>query len=83
MIVPMVHLNGTSKQSLLNDLDEAFDALDVAFHKLKRTAPNGRDYYLQGIDAIQQATDEHIARLRKVQNVMDEIQNLMIAIDKQ
>ena len=83
MIVPTIHLNGTSKESLLEDLDSAFDALDVAFNKLKRTAPNGRDYYPQGPDALQKATDEHFDRLRKVQEVVDDLQSLMIAIDEQ
>jgi len=83
MIVPTIHLNGTSKQSLLDDLDEAFDALNTAFNKLKRTAPNGRDYYPQGPDALEKAANAHFERLRKVQAVSDEIQELMLAIDEQ
>lgn len=83
MIVPTIHLNGTSKQSLLDDLDEAFSALNEAFDKLKRTAPNGRDYYLQGEEAFIKAGDAHTTRLRKVHDVIGEIQELMIAIDRQ
>ena len=77
MMIPTVHLNGTGKQTLLDDYDAAFDALDTAFNKLKQTAPNGRDYYVQGNEALQQAAEEHIGRLCQIQAVMDDLQQLM------
>jgi hypothetical protein len=81
MTVPTVHLNGTSKRELINQLCEASNALNDAYEKLKRAAPNGRDYYPQGPSALTAATDEHMDRLRRVDAVKYEIDQLTLAID--
>ena len=77
MMVPTIHLNGTSKQSLLEDLGAAYSALDEAYNKLRLAAPNGRDYYPQGPTAINAAVEEHNKRLKKVDDVMKELHSLM------
>ncbi len=48
MQLPTIHLNGTSKANLIEPLCEASQSLDLAYEALKRTGPNGRDYYPQG-----------------------------------
>lgn len=78
--VPTVHLNGTSKERLLEAIEEAYTAVGVALEKLSETAPNGRDYYPQGPDAINQAQDEHRARLQKLQDVREELEYLANAL---
>ena len=81
MTTPTIHLNGTSKQGLGEPLLAAYDKLSEAYVALKETAPNGRDYYPQGPQAMQTATDEHMSRLRRVDEVRAEIEQLLIAID--
>lgn len=81
MIVPTIHLNGTSKEQLLDDLGEASNALDAAYRALKECAPNGRDYYPQGAAALRQATEEHLDRLRRLDAIKAEVNALAVAID--
>lgn len=82
MTIPTIHLNGTSRESLMDGFEAAYYALGKAYDVLKQTAPNGRDYYPQGPHALQQAADEHMARLRKIDEVRDEISELMCAISE-
>lgn len=83
-MIPTVHLNGTSKQSLLDGWEEAYTALTLALDKLAQAAPNGRDYYPQDVagqrPALYKAQDEHRARMQKVQSVMDDLQALCEAV---
>ena len=73
MMLPTVHLNGTSKGELLQQLCDANSALSAALRALAEAAPNGRDYYPQGADAIGKAITEHTARLQAIKNVQKEI----------
>lgn len=80
MMVPTIHLNGTSKERLLDALEEAYAAIHTAIEKLGETAPNGRDYYPQGPDALFKAQEEHFARMQKLEDVRRELQELAEAI---
>jgi hypothetical protein len=81
VIFPSIHLSGTSKERLLEAIEEAYHAITVAQEKLAETAPNGRDYYPQGGQALNQATDEHIRRTQKLEDVKRELQRLAEHID--
>lgn len=82
MQLPTIHKNGTGKVVLVGALLEASEALDLAYDALKATAPNGRDYYPQGAEAMRRATAEHVGRLERVAAVKREIDALMLAIDR-
>lgn len=81
LTVPTVHLNGTSRESLIAALVAASEALDVAYEKLKQTAPNGRDYYPQGGLAFPLASGQHLDRLGRLDSVKWEIDQLIAAVD--
>lgn len=78
--VPTIHLNGTSKDRLLEAIENAHAATLKAQEALAETAPNGRDYYPQGPDAIFKAQDEHKARMRKLVEVQMELEHIAEAI---
>jgi hypothetical protein len=64
IIAPCVHLNGTSKDALLDQLGAVYSALENARHMLQQAAPNGRDYYIGPHslnDAIMQQRDRLLA----------------------
>ena len=82
MQLPTIHLNGTSATGLIMNLADASEALDAAYEALKRTAPNGRDYYPQGPAALTQAEEEHRRRLLAVDSVKAEVDALIVAIDR-
>lgn len=83
LVAPIVHLNGTSKERLLDALGEAWNALTVtAYDALKETAPNGRDYYpVPGL--LEKATDQHMRRLKALDELAEEISQLMELVDAQ
>lgn len=80
MTVPTIHLNGTTKEQLLEQIENAWAAVNAAIDALKQMAPHGRDYYPQGPDAITRARDQHLARMRKLQDVCDDLETLAQAI---
>lgn len=79
-MVPTIHLNGTSRESLIEATCNAADKLRDALDTLRQMGPNGRDYYPQGPDALHKAVDEHLARMGKVQAVLDELEAFVNAI---
>lgn len=80
MMVPTIHLNGTSAERLLEALEAAYIAVGEAQQKLAEAAPNGRDYYPQGADALYKAQDEHFARMQRLEDVKRELQEQVDAI---
>ena len=82
MTTPTIHLNGTPRERLIDALCDAGGAVSAAIGAVRYTAPNGRDYYPQGPEAIGTATAEHLVRLAKLQTVLDELQALALAIDE-
>lgn len=81
MQLPTIHTNGTSKERLIELLCEASQALDLAFSALKQTAPNGRDYYPQGNDAFDKAVAEHYDRMKRLDAIKDEVDELTRQVD--
>jgi len=73
LILPTIHLNGTSKEQLFEDLSTALYAVQAAKEAVQAAAPNGRDYYTQSGNALQQALAQHAERLRSLQTVYDEL----------
>ena len=46
MMVPTIHLNGTSHDELLRQILDAKEAIRKAVEALANAAPNMRDYYV-------------------------------------
>jgi hypothetical protein len=81
MQYPTVHLNGTSKQELLDQACEAAQAIALAVNALENAAPNARDYYPQSGDAITLARSEHLARIKALVGVQTELETMIEIID--
>lgn len=73
---PTVHLNGTSRDALLESYCEAINALHEAGRKLAAAYPNARDYYVQGDEATAGAMKQHEARLAKLKEVIGELEEI-------
>lgn len=80
MIAPTIHLNGTSKDDIIEQYENASHALYMAQVALQQMAPNGRDYYIQGPDALRHAQAEHQARVDRINSVQAEIGALWAAV---
>ena len=83
MIVPTVHLNGTSKDELLRQVLEADRAVNVALSRLRDATPNARDYYPQGPDAFREASNAHYLRIARLQSVREELAGIYEAVEEQ
>jgi len=80
MMTPTIHMNGTSRNSLLDEIRDATHALSVAIEKLCAMRPNARDYYPQGQDAFAKAQEEHQSRITAVSAVRQELNALAESI---
>ena len=76
MIKPTVHMNGTSAADLYHLYADAAMEVGDAIRVVENSAPNGRDYYPQGDEALKRAVQEHQARVAKLRVVMDDLQEL-------
>ena len=76
--LPTVHLNGTSRDTLLEGYIAALDALRLAREALQAAAPNARDYYMQP-NSFALAVEEHAirwTRLARLRETLDELNTL-------
>lgn len=80
MIAPCIHLNGTSKQELLDQFHKALHALEVARAALMAACPNARDYYPLGGSAWHQAVADHRSRVQRLDSVYAELEAILLAI---
>jgi hypothetical protein len=73
LTVPTVHINGTSRDELLEQIRDAYLAIGKAMEALAKASPNGRDYYPQGDEACRAARKEHQSRAERLASVRDEL----------
>ena len=84
MMVPTVHLNGTSAASLVEGYCNAAFGLRNAIDIIcASAAPNARDFYVQGPDAYAKAAEEHRMRILKLREVLTELEQLAELVDLQ
>lgn len=76
LTVPAVHLNGTSRDGLLEGYMEAIDALRLAMKALQAAAPHERDYYVQAGDTFCMAQNQHFTRLARLRETLDELNTI-------
>ena len=82
LAIPTIHLNGSNKATMLEDLANAREAIRDAIRALGETMPNGRDFVpTQGSEAFRLAQSQHRARVDALADVMNELMALSVAID--
>ena len=77
---PLIHLNGTSRNELIDQACKAGQAVRLAYDACSNAAPNARDYYLrEGSFGLAQAA--HVARMSALDGLMDFYQKLAVHCD--
>jgi len=78
MIVPTIHLNGTSGTELLEQVTDAGQAIYEAVKVLQKAFPHARDYYVQPDypAEFEQARKEWEARREHLMVVYRELEDL-------
>ena len=82
-MTPTIHMNGSAKKTLMENLGAVSYALRNALDTLDNAAPNARDYYPQGGTAFAIARADPRPRAQKVLDVKREIAAMLNAIDPQ
>jgi len=83
MLIPTIHLNGSSGERLLEQYTAASDAVRKAIDALCDVDFNARDYYVQGSDVPQAAQREHLARIEALKKVRLELAAIVEGIQDQ
>lgn len=83
LMVPTIHLNGSSPTNLRDANRLVGDALRQLAELMVDAEPNSRDYYLQGDGAYNRARSEHVARLDMVRRLRLEYTYIVEKIDEQ
>lgn len=81
LVMPFVHLNGTSLERLGDGLIEAVQALEVAAKKVGE-AVHPRDYYPHGDDKARLAMQQQADRIQSVLRAQRELQAMYDHITK-
>ncbi|CAB4186567.1 hypothetical protein UFOVP1329_31 [uncultured Caudovirales phage] len=76
MTLPTIHLNGTGKETLIKEIDQAYDSISQMMGDFARITCHARDYYPQGEDAYpaaRQQRQEMFDKLVEVNTYIDEL----------
>lgn len=82
MIMPTIHSNGTSAESLREQYVSAHHAADAAMKAVAKIDFNGRDYYPQGADAFSQAQAEFQKHVQAMATSMKYFMDVAMHCDK-
>ncbi|CAB5219941.1 hypothetical protein UFOVP237_38 [uncultured Caudovirales phage] len=83
MLIPKIHMNGTSGAELLQQACDVMAALNDTLEAMRKATPNGRDYYQQGEAAAKEARDQFSNLYRTIEDVRLEFEVLAMGIDAQ
>ena len=67
---PVLNLNGTSAETLLEEYQDAYSAILKALRVVQQVTVNGRDYQTAPHGTYEKARAEHLARLEKLQSIV-------------
>lgn len=77
MRLPTIHINGTHRNNLLEELSKVSSTLGDTLYAMRRASPNARDYYPQGQEAFAEAVSEHAGRIERINSVAAEIEAMI------
>jgi hypothetical protein len=80
-VLPIVHLNGTTRTELVELRANCVDSLREAGRMLAAMAPNGRDYYPEP-GRMDRAVEQHDRRMNALRELINEIEAEMLAVDR-
>jgi len=80
IVLPIIHMNGSNRESLQMALDEVYGKLGDALDAMKEIAPNGRDYYPDP-GRLALAIDQHQSRLKVITHLRNELEREIYLLD--
>ena len=82
MIQPIININGTDKDDLVNPRIAALDHINDVIETLKHVTPNGRDY-LGDTERLNADRQKHFDRIATLRTLYNELYEEAIAIKGQ
>ena len=82
IITPIIHMNGSGKRALIDQLCAAYRAVQDAMDALRQASPNGRDYYLEP-GRLQKAEAQYQTRCESLKAVAESLEAEADAIQTQ
>ena len=79
LVLPQISLNGTDRQSLVDQQSDVIRALDGVIHAMAQAMPHGRDYQFRP-DEYPLARDAWVERMSVMVGLKREIEQHGIAI---
>lgn len=81
---PLVHMNGTGREDLLDGYRKAWEALSKAKEALQATSPHGRDYYPleDGQKQYGYAYRQHRDRMIALEEAIDDMEKMAFHVQK-
>lgn len=79
---PVVNINGTSRSELETQCRDVYDALGKVQEALSRMTPHGRDYQTVGFDRYTLAREQHLDRVRSIEEIREEIHRIFVSLLK-
>lgn len=85
VVLPSIHMNGTSKEALEKQYIKCWRAVNNAIETLQQNPPHCRDYYVQNTEdnlyeAYQPAREQHNSWGDKLRVVKKELEELILGI---
>lgn len=82
MILPQIHLNGSSPVSLEKEYMDAYDKLYEAIESFNKIGFHARDYYVIGDQAFEDARKSRNDHREKLNNALEYLEEHIIHIQK-
>ena len=86
VVLPSIHMNGTSKDALLKQYKDCYYAVQKAVDELQTNPPHSRDYYPQNVNgddlyaSYYPARDQHNEWVAKLIEVKNDLETLIVGI---
>jgi hypothetical protein len=83
LVIPSVHLNGTSRGMLYDQLRDGVTDINTAIETLNKASPHMRDYYVKpnSEEAYRLALAQHNSRIQRLIDVRTELETIFQAMD--
>lgn len=73
LVLPFIHLNGDRAETLLDNLENVYLALNEAAAMLRQATPNARNYYPEP-GRYELAVQQHERRMKAIRDLQDELE---------
>lgn len=77
IMIPSIHLNGDTREELLRINRAAYDAAKSLIDALIEAGPNGRNFYVQGPEALGKAVAQHRLRVARAEGIKAEMEEVV------